>query len=76
MQFLIRRKLSLYVILVSYNVSIIYSKGFYHGEVQGIEFLTIDSTSESICVKKTCKGKVKALGSFNCPIVHRPKSIS
>uniref|UniRef100_T1KIF9 Uncharacterized protein n=1 Tax=Tetranychus urticae TaxID=32264 RepID=T1KIF9_TETUR len=65
MEFLIQRKLSLYVVLISYSVSTVYSRGLYNGEVQGIEFLTIDSTSESINVKKTFKGKVKCIASFN-----------
>lgn len=64
MEFLIQRKLSLYVVLISYSVSTAYSRGLYNGEVQGIEFLTIDASSESISVKKTSKGKTKCIASF------------
>lgn len=64
--FLIKRKLSLHVILITYNYSTIYKKGYYNGDIQSINFFKLIKNEDIITVQRLETNKCDAFeASFN-----------
>jgi len=51
-EFLIKRKLSLHIILVSHNYSSIYQKGYYKGDIQSIYFIKLIKSGNMITIQR------------------------